>query len=123
MPGGCERWVEDSEGGGRRQAAGERREEGGGTRDERERGGKRELQFITQRPAERQSYKVRRLQGGSCACCSAKCKVACVHQSEGAISPVTSCGVLRSGQSVLKRAGGLHTSALSHVEEDVVQFG
>ena len=46
-----------------------------------------------------------------------------MHQGEGASSCVTSCGGLRSGQSVLRQAGGLHTFELSLVEEDVVETG
>ena len=46
-----------------------------------------------------------------------------MHQGEGASSCVTSCGGLRSGQSVLRQAGGLRTFELSLVEEDVVEGG
>ena len=45
-----------------------------------------------------------------------------MHQGDGVSSCVTSCGGLRSGQGVLRRAEGLHTFALNHVEEDVVKI-
>jgi hypothetical protein len=46
-----------------------------------------------------------------------------VHKGEGASTCVTSCGGLRSGQSVLRQAGGLHTFELSLVEVEVVEAG